>query len=510
MNLLTEPTIDVYAPGGDSRDLTLPGLLAGLSCGQVDGFPSLQPHQRHAWHAFLVQLAAIALHAAGRCDPPAEEDAWRTHLRAIASGPEDEPWRLVVDDLARPAFMQPPVPEGTLEGFGDPLSSPSDLDVLVTSMNHDVKPRRIVNARPAHWVYALITLQTMQGYSGAGKHGISRMNGVFASRPCVGLAPQDRCAERFCRDVAVLLRARSELLRAYAPAFRESGGVSLLWLEAWNGIEALTMETLDPYYIEVCRRVRLNRFGNRIWARTRGTKSTRIAAKELNGKTGDPWTPIDRQKEEALTVRKRGFDYRLLHRLLFSPDYQPGVCQEIHPGGPKEDILVLTHALARGKGKTYGLHERRLPVPARACRLLAVPEDRERLGRLARSRVEDVEALAGKVLRPALLCLVQGGAESLNSKDRRPRDCMERLDREVDERFFPHLWRTLDLPEEEGQAGWQRTIVDLGWNILIDAQAALPVPGPRRYRAIAAAERVYRKAGWKQFPLLRRREEGTA
>ena len=36
---------------------------------QVEAFPALRPHQRHAWHAFLVQLGVIAMHKAGLTEP---------------------------------------------------------------------------------------------------------------------------------------------------------------------------------------------------------------------------------------------------------------------------------------------------------------------------------------------------------------------------------------------------------------------------------------------------------
>ncbi len=37
-------------------------ILAALSADAVVAFPALRPHQRQAWHAFLVQVAAMALH----------------------------------------------------------------------------------------------------------------------------------------------------------------------------------------------------------------------------------------------------------------------------------------------------------------------------------------------------------------------------------------------------------------------------------------------------------------
>ena len=47
---------------GDLHHSSLPALLAALAADTVRDFPALRPHQRHPWHAFLSQLAAIALH----------------------------------------------------------------------------------------------------------------------------------------------------------------------------------------------------------------------------------------------------------------------------------------------------------------------------------------------------------------------------------------------------------------------------------------------------------------
>src|SRR5688572_5499201 len=89
---------------------TLPGILSRLSSGELGDFPRLRTHQLHPWSMFLTQLAAIALHAAELSDPPVNEDAWRDLLLELTDG-RHEPWCLVVEDLAQPAFFQPPVPE---------------------------------------------------------------------------------------------------------------------------------------------------------------------------------------------------------------------------------------------------------------------------------------------------------------------------------------------------------------------------------------------------------------
>ena len=90
---------------------------------------------------FLTQLAAIALHRAGRSDPRLPEEEWRRLLLALTEG-QHEPWSLVVDDLSMPAFFQPPVPENSLADW-TAHDSPDDIDVLVTSKKHDVKAELI-------------------------------------------------------------------------------------------------------------------------------------------------------------------------------------------------------------------------------------------------------------------------------------------------------------------------------------------------------------------------------
>jgi putative thioredoxin len=69
-NLLTELLIQT-----DRGMLSLPGLLAAMARGEVAAFPALRPHQRPAWHMFLVQLAVLALSDAGATELPEDEEA---------------------------------------------------------------------------------------------------------------------------------------------------------------------------------------------------------------------------------------------------------------------------------------------------------------------------------------------------------------------------------------------------------------------------------------------------
>ena len=70
--------------------------------------------------------------------------------------------------------------------------------------------------------------------------------------------------------------------------------MTLLWTLPWDGTtgEALRLGSLDPFYIEICRRVRLriDDDGSIYGIRTT-SKAARIDAKALKGVTGDPWAP---------------------------------------------------------------------------------------------------------------------------------------------------------------------------------------------------------------------------
>ena len=131
-NLLTEPLI-----GTDRGSHSLPGLMAAMARGEVASFPALRPHQRPAWHMFLVQLGVLALSSRGLDELPDDEDVWRAALRSLTTDfPDDEPWHLVVEDRPKPAFLQPPDPGGLKWST---VATPDALDMLITARNHDLK-----------------------------------------------------------------------------------------------------------------------------------------------------------------------------------------------------------------------------------------------------------------------------------------------------------------------------------------------------------------------------------
>src|SRR5574344_1861820 len=137
-------------PAGMAHIGSLPQLLAALAANEVRDFPALRPHQRHPWHAFLVQLAAIALHHAGQSEPWQDAQDWRAALLALTpDDPDGAAWCLV--------------------------TPPDRMDMIGTSKNHDLKRARAGQANANDWFFALVSLQTQAGSNSGSYKGISRM-----------------------------------------------------------------------------------------------------------------------------------------------------------------------------------------------------------------------------------------------------------------------------------------------------------------------------------------------
>ncbi len=504
-NLLEEPLIGVRLSDGKKTYATLPEVMAMLAAGDdIAAFTGLQRHQFHAWYAFLVQLGAIGLHQAGNADLVQSKERW-TSIVLAATENRREPWCLCVPDVTAPAFMQPPVPDGSLTRFTNRFAWPDLLDILVTTKNHDVKSARISGACPEFWLYALVSLQTMQGYSGRGNFGIARMNSGYGNRPYVSYATGTTWGHRFRRDVSILVGERSRLL-AGDYGFRANGGVTLVWLEPWDGTESMSVTGCDPFFIEVCRRVRLVEDDGHVVAVMAPTLVARIKAGDGKGNTGDPWTPIRREDGAALTVGASGFNYDLVHKLLFGGDYQQAVAATLQPGDPDEVILVAT-AMTRGQGKTEGLHQRVLRIPARIRLRLGKPDQRDQLANFSRRRIEASATVRRFVLSPALRVLLQGAPDNVNQKDDRIRRWLDAWDAEVDGVFFLRLWEDAELDDTEADRRWERVVLDLALTQLKEAIGSVPLPAARRYKAIAVSERVFYASRRKHFPEFTRESE---
>jgi CRISPR system Cascade subunit CasA len=500
MNLLTQPLLSLVDVAGRRQAVTLPGLFATAMRDDIEDLPAARPHQRAPLQAFLTQIGALAMLATQREAPPEGDAQWAAALRKLTPDfPDDEPWTLVVADLRKPALLQPPIPEGTITALKDVELTPDAIDYLVTSKNHDVKAARIAEATPEHWFLALLTLQTMEGFLGAGNHGVSRMNGGFASRPLVSLAPTGGFGALLKRDLLVLVEMRRHPREPdpYA-AYRKSGGLALLWLDPWDGIAQLRPSTLDPYYVEICRRVRLVEDQGRLIARRAGSKAPRIAApKELNGVTGDPFAPIDlrdgKKGRKPLTIASGGFDYKLVAQIISRKSFDPAPLQEWRKGDESRGLTLRLSALARGQGETNGLHERIVPLPSGRVSLFGQVDDP--FAALARERVEDAGAVRSKALNLALLKLFQNAPESVNfnhaPSKAKAAPFLEAFDRKIDAIFYDEIGAELNAPDEATRAvarhAWLDQLRVFAREGLEAAQRSVPLSSLRRYTTVAAA-----------------------
>lgn len=460
--------------------------FAALSRGEAWSFPGLRPHQREPWHAFVVQVAALALIRAGLDSLPGDEAAWRDLLIALTpEHPGGEAWALVVDDWSKPALLQPPVVAAANRAdYKSRLPTPDALDMLVTAKNHDVKQERMAAANEENWLFALVTLQTTEGFLGAGNYGISRMNGGFATRMSLGVRPSGGGASgAFRRDVRrLLVDARSRPDRR--------SGLALLWTESWDGTRSLDFTRMDELYVEVCRRVRLRLGSSGIEALAAGSKCARVAAAELKGKTDDPWAPIKADGSTSHTPTGVGFGYRQMANLLDRQKVTEPLLARLHEEDDREGLTIVASALVRGQGKTEGLHRR----VVRTSRIEQIDQFSDadvldRVGDVAKTR-SDEAGEAGRRLRRALILLVQGGPDQARLDDdsagRKVDPWVRRFEVMVDRVFFDGaLWA-----EAAGDAGnhrlaWRERLRTLAGTVLADAAKAAPRTEMRRIRAIA-------------------------
>lgn len=490
-HLLNDPIIRVRTCGRIEA-ASLPALCEALAADAVESFPALRAHQRHPWHALVCQLGALACIKAGLSVPPSDAASWRTILEALTPDyPDGDPWRLV-SPPDKPGFLQPVV--GPLDGLKSQLSTPDELDMLVTSKNHDLKGARMIDAEPDDWLFALVALQTSEGFLGAGNYGVSRINGGFANRPGVGLAPKGSVGAHVIRDVSRLIAMRQSV--ADASPLYDPDGPALLWLLPWDGATSLSRKGLDPYYIEVCRRVRLVETSGRITARAGGSKVARIQmTKEEGGVTGDPWAPLDTRDEvKVLTIDARGFDYRRLSDILFGEGYQPAPLQLPAPGETGEGWMLLLRALARGQGKTEGYHERRVMVPGMIAGRMRSAEGRSELGGRSKGRIEAASAVRG-ALRFALMTLFQNGPDEFKPQDpsssRRAEPFLDQFQAAIDADFFERLFA--EEAGAETRRDWLLVLLHRAQTVLDSAKVGTPSSAIRRHRALVRADSALRR-----------------
>ena len=492
----------------NGQRVSFPGLFAALASGSARGFPALRPHQRPAWHMFLVQLGALALwHQNSEARPPADYPAdptyWADALHALTSDhPDDAPWRLVVDDGSKPAFLQPPAPGGL---SWSAVKSADALDLLITSRNHDLKQTIARRATVEDWVFALVSLQTTEGYGGKGNQGVARMNGGSSSRSMLAFAPAAAEHDNTVDHSRWWISDVTELLARRAAGIEDGlgtvGGPALLWCFPWPEGEQLDMRVLDPWFIEVCRRVRLSS-GASISAKRSTSKKTRIDAKAFKGSVGDPWAPVHKTEGKALTLGGGDFDYRRLCSLLFSGEWEVPPLARRNASLPS-GVLLVAEALSRGNAKTEGFKSRVLPIPGRlARRLFSSPTAAD----LSSQQMVEVEQF-DKALRTSLaLVAARGDREILNKAHYSfARVARTRFNRAVDRFFFSCLWLRVEAASDPAANERARSVFlrQLSQAARSEFESALPgVPCTRihRPRAEARARKWFQNSLRRTFP----------
>ena len=499
MNLLTDRLIRTRLTDGEIETQSLPEVYAAMSLDRVAAFPALRPHQRHAWHAFLAQLATISMHRADTSVPPQTSADWQTLLRGLTPEyADDEPWCLIVEDPKQPAFMQCPSPNG-LDDYRGRVMTPDDLDVLVTSKNHDVKRAIALSGAPEDWIFALIDLQTMAGFLGSGNYGIARMNGGFSARPCLGLVPaKGLVGAHLFHDVQRMIEGRDKLLEDYSNYYAPTGGLALLWIESWDGTKQADLRTLDPYFIEICRRVRLRLEGDQFVAWTASSKSARINAKAAKGNLGDFWTPVENKESKALSLSSVGFPYKRLVELLFKNETYNKPPSMWVEGGANDKWQLVARGIAGGQGKTEGYHERTDIAFANKTASVFRTAESNRLAEIAQEQIEEISEVTD-ALRFGIAIAASGGKEpgDLTKSDRaHATSFARRLEVVADTEFFAMLQDRFlaedDTAAARHRAVFARLLINAARKLLNEAIDSVPCASIRRHRARARATSAFK------------------
>jgi CRISPR system Cascade subunit CasA len=445
MNLLFDPVFTV-STGGGQRQVALPTVYHLLSSDQVEGFSKLQAHQRQGWHSFLAQLGAIAAEEAGKI--PTRESEWRAALDALAC---EEAWQLETESLKKPAFMQPPVPEDTLEDFDEIHVGKYDVPVL--SKNHALKGERMQAPRPEHWAYMLVNVQTMESSWGRGKYPTSRVNGGYAARSFFGLTPSLRLGPWIMRDIEVL----HDNVDVIADRYGYEGNVTpLLWTRSWNGEQQFKITSLHPLYIDCARRIRKGDDG---WQQT-GTSGTRVSG-VANGQTGDPWAPVNEAENKVLNPQRSHFQYRRLAQILFGGEYR----RPISFSDTTEGFVVCRAITPSETNREF--HLQRI-IPFSNASAEGFFEEDSAVAKEAERRVDRAGDAAGILANALYLLLRDDDAHEQNRGEEQQRvaDLSERqrqLDAfhsRIDDQFFDRLFDAGSMSDEERYIFWDEVLLD--------------------------------------------------
>ena len=131
------------------------------------------------------------------------------------------------------------------------------------------------------------------------------MNTGFGSRSAIGVMPAGGPGRRLLRDVYRLVTLRSRLFDDYG-AYPSERGHALLWLLPWNGEVSLAPKSLDLFYIEICRRVRLRKQKTVIWTNCgQGVRPRRLDSGALIAARHQPLEGVLDERQRCLHAAVR-------------------------------------------------------------------------------------------------------------------------------------------------------------------------------------------------------------
>jgi CRISPR system Cascade subunit CasA len=249
-----------------------------------------------------------------------------------------------------------------------------------------------------------------------------------------------------------------------------------------------------------------------------GSEGNRISAKAAKGVLGDPWTPLVDGGGKAWTVRPPVFSPKNLTHLLFETDgFIAPAFSKAKEGWESRSAVLSGSVLApAGMGKTDGFHEVTIPIPAKvARRLFRNGPERDRLASLSRTAIDDSATMQNRVLKPAVLSLLEAGPERVDFDKREVSGWWEHTQRDFaadwSADFFPWLWRTVEHPDAEAaRLDWLQALQAKARAALQAAIARYPSRQGRRYRGRVRAEDKFRKELLRQFPQLKEKRHDTA
>jgi len=494
-----------------SMTLSLPQLMARLLLGNADDvvFSRVRAEQRSHWWRFLVRSGAHVLHelevepgnVIGAADDL--EAAIRRVLLESTGG--EEPWFLYHDDPRRPAFLQPPTPDGEAPELSYKENSLSFLTTALGSKNFERKIDVLRELDPEQTVYALVEFQGGAIFGGRGNYGSQLMgsgSGKGSGTPFMGVRLPGGDCETYRHDVGVLL-SRWEETRT---ALQLKGHVWALWTVPWDGETSLPARELTPAFIPLARMVRLgppNANGRFETVFFKPSKAYRVQDHTDGGQLGDPFTPLVQTSDGRWKVRgavvvdpeRPAYDYREVASFFVDKERQfsPVVDALVETSlGHADRVTLILEAVAFDQGKTLGFHRRTLPLPLLPVRMaLETPDPLRKAHTFMQERVSEAQ----RALRGAVRITLYGEPKARKGDDAEVNKVSAILNRRVDAHYMAELFKGAE-EQAEGRTTYQKTwalrVSDWAIRAFEDGVNVLPIPNARRYERLVLPEAYLR------------------